>query len=310
MTNVSEAPAISSGATASFAENGTGTAYTVTGTDADAGTTLSYALGGTDAAKFVINASSGAVTFVTVPNFGAPTDAGGNNVYDITVTANDGVNTSAARAVAITVTDVVESLAGQSVIDLGSYGKLIAPVQIEGAWYYYWDRSGDGSFNGGTDYTTHDVLDGIFNQDIAGATGGGGNTTDAYRYATLSGVHLALPTANGGGAYPQGINSYQNGTTYTDAGATTNSTASSFNELLAIWDAYNGTGTGRNISNDQQNGVPSGVPSGTPTGWEPAGYWSATPSASGHANVNLVYGIVNDGNDSGVNYVVLQVLPA
>ena len=26
--------------------------------------------------------------------------------------------------------------AGQSVIDLGSNGKLIAPVQVEGAWYF------------------------------------------------------------------------------------------------------------------------------------------------------------------------------
>ena len=74
------APIITSAAAASFAENGTGTAYTVTGTDADAGTTLSYALGGTDAAKFAINASTGAVTFVTAPNFEAPTDAGGDKL--------------------------------------------------------------------------------------------------------------------------------------------------------------------------------------------------------------------------------------
>ena len=142
VTNVNEAPAISSGATVSFAENGSGTVYTATGSDADAGTTLSYALGGTDAAKFNINASTGAVTFVTAPNYEAPTDTGANNVYDITVTANDGVNTSAAQAVAITVTNVGE--ASDSVIDLGSYGRLIAPVQVEGAWYYYWDRSRNG----------------------------------------------------------------------------------------------------------------------------------------------------------------------
>ena len=51
---------------------------------------LSYSLGGTDAALFNINATTGAVTFKAAPNFEVPTDAGGNNVYDITVAASDG----------------------------------------------------------------------------------------------------------------------------------------------------------------------------------------------------------------------------
>jgi hypothetical protein len=58
---------------------------------------------------------------------------------------------------------------GQQIIDLGSYGKLIAPVQVDGNnWYYFWDRSGDGTSIDGTgeaDKVGHDVLDGIFNQD-------------------------------------------------------------------------------------------------------------------------------------------------
>jgi len=109
VTNVNEAPSITSGGSASFAENATGTAYTATGTDPDSGTTLTYALGGVDAARFNLNTSSGAVTFKAAPNFEAPTDAGANNVYDITVTASDGGLTSAARAVAITVTNVNEA---------------------------------------------------------------------------------------------------------------------------------------------------------------------------------------------------------
>ena len=216
-TGTNDAPVVSSGATADFAENGTGVAYQATATDVDGGGALSYALGGADALLFNINATTGAVSFNTAPNFEAPTDAGGNNVYDITVSASDGVNTSVAQAVAITVTNV--DTAGESVIDLGSYGKLIAPVQVDGGqWFYYWDRSGDGtnvntgSLNGGVDYTTHNVLDGIFNQDISGVVGGGGNTTDTYRYATLNGVHLALPTAGGQSSPPYGaggINNYE-----------------------------------------------------------------------------------------------------
>ncbi|MEI6762411.1 MAG: hypothetical protein WCO22_18370, partial [Betaproteobacteria bacterium] len=248
-----------------------------------------------------------AVTFKASPNFEAPTDAGANNVYDITVTASDGVNTSAAKAVAITVTDVAESLAGQSVIDLGSYGKLIAPVQVDGGkWYYFWDRSGDGtsastgSLNGGLDYTTHDVLDGIFNQDINGVVGGGGNTTDTYRYATINGVQLALPTAGGVTSPPYGaggIWNYQPGTAVGSATAADGSNAvnSTYDDLLAVWDAYNGTGTGTVIS-------------GAPSGWQANLYWSATSSTSGHANVGLHTGYVFDYADDAGLYVVLQVM--
>jgi serralysin len=69
-------PAITSSATASVAENTTAV-MTVTATDADLpAQTLSYSIvGGADAAKFSINASTGALSFVTAPDFEAPTDA-------------------------------------------------------------------------------------------------------------------------------------------------------------------------------------------------------------------------------------------
>ncbi len=245
------------------------------------------------------------IPVLTSPDYEAPADNGANNVYDLNVIATDAAGNATTRAVAITVTDVFESLAGQSIIDLGGFGKLIAPVQVEGAWYYYWDRSGDGtsantgSLNGSDDTTDHNVLDGIFKSTLAevnaGTVGTGTDTTDLIRYATLNGVKVALPTANGGVAYPQGIDDFQNGTSYTDAGASTNGTTSSFNELLAIWDAYNGTGTER-------------FANGTPTGWRAAGYWSATPSASGHGVVNLNNGYVVASSDFNDFFVALQVL--
>ncbi len=108
VTNVNEAPTITSAATASFAENATGTVYTAAATDPDAGTTLTYSISGADAALFNINATTGAVTFKSSPNYEAPADAGGNNVYDVNVTASDGTNTST-KAVAISVTNVNEA---------------------------------------------------------------------------------------------------------------------------------------------------------------------------------------------------------
>ena len=108
VTNVNEAPVITSGAAASFAENASGTVYTVAATDQDAGATLTYSLTGADAARFNINSSTGAITFKSSPNYEAPTDAGANNVYDVTVRASDGTNITS-KAVAITVTNVNEA---------------------------------------------------------------------------------------------------------------------------------------------------------------------------------------------------------
>ena len=106
--NINQAPTITSGATGTEAENTviTNVVYQATATDPD-GDGITYSLTGTDAAKFAIS-GSGAVTFLTPPNFEAPTDSGGNNVYDIIVHANDGHLHDVTKAVAITVTDVNE----------------------------------------------------------------------------------------------------------------------------------------------------------------------------------------------------------
>jgi hypothetical protein len=99
------APVITSGATASVAENTTAV-MTVTATDADQpAQTLSYSIvGGADAAKFAINASTGALSFLTAPDFETPTDAGGDNVYDVTVQVSDGQGSTDSQAIAVTVT--------------------------------------------------------------------------------------------------------------------------------------------------------------------------------------------------------------
>jgi hypothetical protein len=101
------APVMTGDATVSVSEGATGTVYTATATQA--GSTLTYALGGADAALFNIDASTGAVSFLNAPDFEAPGDGGANNVYDITVTASNGVYTSLPKAVAITVGNVYEA---------------------------------------------------------------------------------------------------------------------------------------------------------------------------------------------------------
>jgi VCBS repeat-containing protein len=108
VTNVNEAPTITSGATASVPENTTAV-MTVTATDPDAGASLTYSIvGGADAAKFTIDSSTGALSFVSAPDYENPTDAGGDNVYDVAVQASDGSLTDT-KAIAVTVTNVNEA---------------------------------------------------------------------------------------------------------------------------------------------------------------------------------------------------------
>ncbi|MGN7737061.1 cadherin domain-containing protein, partial [Ensifer sp. 22564] len=109
VTNVNDnAPVFSSGATASFAENGTGVVYDADASDADNLGALSYSLSGTDSALFDIDAATGVVTFKAAPDFETPADVDGDNVYDIVVTASD-VTLTTDRAVAITVTNQNEN---------------------------------------------------------------------------------------------------------------------------------------------------------------------------------------------------------
>jgi glucose/arabinose dehydrogenase len=96
-------PAITSPATASLAENGSGTFYTATATDPD-GNPLSFSLsGGADRAAFSITAA-GALSFVQPPDFEFPTDADANNVYLVQISVSDG-GTSAVLNLAVTVTN-------------------------------------------------------------------------------------------------------------------------------------------------------------------------------------------------------------
>lgn len=107
--NVNDAtPVITSnggGATASVsvAEN-TAAITTVTSTDADGPTPVYTIIGGADAALFTIDAQTGALQFLSAPDFEAPGDFNGDNIYDVIVQASDGINTGQ-QQIAVTVTN-------------------------------------------------------------------------------------------------------------------------------------------------------------------------------------------------------------
>ena len=114
VTNVDEAPMIIAGGlvvsgptSVSVAENTPATmavaTYTAAGPDAASAT---WSLSGDDSGDFTI--TGGMLRFRASPNYERPADADENNVYMVTVTANDGENT-AMRDVTVRVTDVEEA---------------------------------------------------------------------------------------------------------------------------------------------------------------------------------------------------------
>ena len=106
ITNVNEAPTIST-SSFSIAEGSTAIG-TIAASDPDASSALSYTISGTDSSKFSINASSGAVAFLSPPNFESPTDNGLDNTYNFTVTVSDG-SLSSSQSIAVAVGNVNEA---------------------------------------------------------------------------------------------------------------------------------------------------------------------------------------------------------
>jgi hypothetical protein len=243
--------------------------------------------------------SDGNVTFKALPVV-----SGAHNDYNLTITATDTANNHTDHNVTLRVMN--------DVIDLGTYGLLIAPIHVGGKWFYVWDMNGDGihDYNKNSngkydydgqivnalgsghqyDYTTNDILDTLFNHDARSSTNttvanidGHFGTTNDYRYGTINGIKLALPTTGTGLATEVSVwySLSDNQTSYTD--------------LASVWDAYN-------------TGVST---SGTPAGWQADYYNSATPSTDGHAYVGIIEGSVNHGEssvDTRSAYVALQVL--
>ena len=124
ITDVNEPPRIAGGdqVEISIAENTTAVT-TVTATDPDAGQTLTYAILGTDAGLFTIDPDTGVLTFNTPPNFEAPADAGGDNVYDLIVQASDNQGESGMQELTVTVNNLNES---PTVTDLSVTAATIA----------------------------------------------------------------------------------------------------------------------------------------------------------------------------------------
>lgn len=182
VTVVNSSPVISSdggGATAAIhVEEGNTSVTMVTATDSEAPPQiLTYSItGGLDSSSFSIDASTGALTFDSAPNFDTATDSNGDNVYEVEVTVSDGFSGTDVQDISVTVTDrnqaptitagvlpsimednsnpigaTVSSLFGGSFVDTDGGSSLSGIVVVgnttnpltEGSWQY----SSDGGAN-------------------------------------------------------------------------------------------------------------------------------------------------------------------
>jgi VCBS repeat-containing protein len=133
-------------ATVSVPENTT-PVTTVQATDIDSPSLTYLIVGGSDAGQFQINASSGALSFITAPDFEAPGDSDHNNTYVVQVQASDGslTDTQTITVSVGNVDDVVRTVHWAASIDVGSHpgASMLTEAPID-----HWFPAGIGDFNG------------------------------------------------------------------------------------------------------------------------------------------------------------------
>ena len=110
VTDVNEPPAVTGDAAVPFAENGTITnpLHTYVEDNPEDDETSVWSKTGADAGKFDIS-TNGDLMFKAQPDYEAPGDANGDNVYEVTVVATDDDGNRGAKAVKVTVTNEDEA---------------------------------------------------------------------------------------------------------------------------------------------------------------------------------------------------------
>jgi VCBS repeat-containing protein len=152
-----DAPVITSNGGAPIAvsiDENTRAVTTIAAADEDFDT-IAFSLSGTDVSRFDIDASTGVITFKAAPDFEAPADANGDNVYEVSITASDGTLTD---TVALTIT--VDDVKGNKISANASANRI---------------DTGSGKFNGKGATVEDDRIDGKGGNDTI--KGGGGNDT-------------------------------------------------------------------------------------------------------------------------------------
>ena len=156
------APTITNSTTSYSAVENQTSAFTITATDAD-GDALTFTIGGSDASLFTVS-TSGVVTFNTAPDFESPSDADGNNVYDLMASVSDG-SLNDSKDFTVTVTNDTSD----DVTTEGYDGTYIGAGPIQGATVCIEANAGTCT---GAQYTATTAQDGSFSITVDSGTTG------------------------------------------------------------------------------------------------------------------------------------------
>ena len=106
--------------------NGTLAAFSASDPENKSGLTYEWSVGGADRFDFAVT-DAGVLSFAAVPDYERPADSGGNNVYDITVSARDSDNNTGTIPVTVTVDPVNErpAIVGDAAASIEEEGGLL-----------------------------------------------------------------------------------------------------------------------------------------------------------------------------------------
>ena len=229
VTNANEAPVITAhggGAVGGYTifENTTGPS-TVTAVDPDAGANLTWSIiGGADAALFTIN-GAGVVSLINPPNFEAPADQNGDNVYEVVVQVSDGTLTDT-QTINVTVTNANEAPVitsnggGPSAVVNGVENSTVAATVVaadpdagaslvysiitgrDGARFVIDPATGVLTFITAPDFEapTDQNNDGVYEVDVQVSDGQGGTDVQTIFVNVGNANEAPVITSNGGGA--------------------------------------------------------------------------------------------------------------
>ncbi len=261
----------------SVAENST-SVTTVIATDADLpAQTLTYSIsGGADAARFTINSSTGALKFVSAPDYETPADSGANRVYKVVVRVSDGTLTDT-QEIAVSVTDVNErpvanaesySVNEDTPLTIGGLGVLandvdpdndaLTAVLIDGASHGSLTTNANGRF-------VYQPNAGYFGADFFTYAGTDGVQVGATATASLD---IIAPFSGTGGSGSGGSGGSSG------SGSSSGSTSGSGSNSASGSSAPGGTGASGGSTSSQTSG-------GTGAQSQSTGAGSSSPSSAG-----------------------------
>ncbi len=197
--NISQQDKIKGPATPSSAPSGykddvgsvTSNSSTASSTD-DTRPGILVGTGLTTTPKLYVNGTLVAATYDSAAGTLTPDVALTQGSYTFTYSLTDAAGNESGQSPSLSVSLSTTPQAGDAVISLGSgNGQLIAPIQADGKWYYFWDRNSSGTV-GGLDDVNHNTLEAIFKYDSSMTTIG--ETSGTYRYAIMNDIKVALPT--------------------------------------------------------------------------------------------------------------------